>query len=87
MLESEGWEALQPELNMLSKSGRWEEMPVLIDDGMLVPSPRWIAQGGGLRRSRPIGGHVGFGVGFYTPYLISEENNPGNWLLRWLVRQ
>ena len=27
VLEVEGWEELQPELNTLSKSGRWEEMP------------------------------------------------------------
>ena len=35
VLEVEGWEDLQPELNRLSKSGRWEEMPALIDDTML----------------------------------------------------
>ena len=27
VLEAEGWQALQPELNGLSKSGRWDEMP------------------------------------------------------------
>ena len=48
VLECEGWEALQPELNALSKSGRWEEMPALIDDAMLaalaaVGSPRQVA--------------------------------------------
>ena len=35
VLEVEGWEDLQPELNRLSKSGRWEEMPATIDDTML----------------------------------------------------
>jgi probable F420-dependent oxidoreductase len=73
VLESEGWEALQPELNMLSKSGRWEEMPGLIDDGMLaalaaVGSPKEVASDVAGR----FGGHVDR-VGFYTPYLISEE--------------
>ena len=34
VLEVEGWEDLQPELNGLSKSGRWDEMPALIDDAM-----------------------------------------------------
>jgi alkanesulfonate monooxygenase SsuD/methylene tetrahydromethanopterin reductase-like flavin-dependent oxidoreductase (luciferase family) len=73
VLESEGWESLQPELNALSKSGRWDEMPGLIDDGMLaalaaVGSPKEVVSdivdrfGGCADR-----------VGFYTPYLISEE--------------
>ncbi len=73
VLESEGWEDLQPELNELSKSGRWDEMSGLIDDGMLatlaaVGSPREVALGITDR----FGGQVDR-VGFYTPYLISEE--------------
>ncbi len=48
VLEAEGWEQLQPELNMLSKSGRWEEMPRMVDDTMLetlaaVGSPKQVA--------------------------------------------
>lgn len=48
VLEVEGWEPLQPELNRLSKAGRWEEMPHMIDDTMLgtlaaVGSPKEIA--------------------------------------------
>ena len=35
VLEVEGWEALQPELNALSKAGRWAEMPGLVDDAMV----------------------------------------------------
>jgi probable F420-dependent oxidoreductase len=35
VLEAEGWEDLQPELNRLSKLGQWEEMGTLIDDTML----------------------------------------------------
>ena len=73
VLEAEGWEDLQPELNMLSKSGRWEEMPGLIDDTMLaalaaVGSPKEVA----LDIVERFGGLVDR-VGFYTPYLISEE--------------
>jgi probable F420-dependent oxidoreductase len=73
VLESEGWESLQPELNALSKSGRWDEMPGLIDDGMLaalaaVGSPKEVASDIAHR----FGGLVDR-VGFYTPYLISEE--------------
>ena len=72
VLESEGWEELQPELNGLSKSGRWEEMPGLIDDGMLsalaaVGTPKQVV----ADITRRFGGHVDR-VGFYTPYLISE---------------
>jgi probable F420-dependent oxidoreductase len=73
VLESEGWEALQPELNALSKSGRWDEMPGLIDDGMLaalaaVGSPKEVASDIADR----FGGRVDR-VGFYTPNLIGEE--------------
>lgn len=35
VLEAEGWQDLQPELNRLSKEGRWAEMGDLIDDTML----------------------------------------------------
>lgn len=35
VLETHGWENLQPQLNMMSKQGRWEEMGDLIDDEML----------------------------------------------------
>jgi probable F420-dependent oxidoreductase len=73
VLETGGWEALQPELHALSKSGRWDEMPRLIDDGMLaalaaVGSPKETASDIAAR----FGGHVDR-VGFYTPSLISEE--------------
>jgi probable F420-dependent oxidoreductase len=73
VLEAEGWEELQPELNGLSKSGRWDQMPGLIDDAMLgalaaVGSPREVASDIVGR----FGGQVDR-VGFYTPYLISEE--------------
>jgi probable F420-dependent oxidoreductase len=73
VLEAEGWEALQPELNRLSKSGRWDEMPGLIDDAMLgvlaaVGSPRDVASDIAGR----FAGQVDR-VGFYTPSLISDE--------------
>ena len=73
VLESEGWEDLQPELNELSKSGRWEEMPGLIDDVMLaalaaVGSPKEVA----LDIADRFGGKVDR-VGFYTPNVIGEE--------------
>lgn len=35
VLEVHGWADLQPELNALSKQGRWQEMGALIDDEML----------------------------------------------------
>jgi alkanesulfonate monooxygenase SsuD/methylene tetrahydromethanopterin reductase-like flavin-dependent oxidoreductase (luciferase family) len=35
VLEVHGWGDLQPELNALSKQGRWQEMGALIDDGVL----------------------------------------------------
>ncbi|MFE3259768.1 TIGR03617 family F420-dependent LLM class oxidoreductase [Nocardia sp. NPDC059229] len=35
VLEVEGWAELQPELNLLSKQGRWREMAGLIEDPMV----------------------------------------------------
>lgn len=35
VLDTHGWGDLQPELNALSKQGRWEEMARMIDDDML----------------------------------------------------
>lgn len=35
LLAAHGWEDLQPELNAMSKRGRWQEMGGLIDDEML----------------------------------------------------
>ncbi len=35
VLAAHGWEALHDELNILSRMGRWTEMPTLIDDHML----------------------------------------------------
>ena len=73
VLEAEGWGDLQPELNRLSKSGRWDEMPGLVDDGMLVAlaavgSPREVA----FDIANRFADHVDR-VGFYTPSLINEE--------------
>jgi probable F420-dependent oxidoreductase len=73
VLEAEGWESLQPELNRLSKTGRWVEMPALIDDTMLatlaaVGSPTDVATEIVAR----FGGQVDR-VGFYTPYLVADE--------------
>jgi probable F420-dependent oxidoreductase len=73
VLEVEGWQDLQPELNRLSKSGRWEEMPHMIDDTMLtrlaaVGSPKVVA----AEVAERFGGLVDR-VGFYTPYLVAEE--------------
>ena len=73
VLASEGWEDLQPALNSLSKSGRWDEMPALIDDRMLrtlaaVGSPKEVA----LDIAGRFAGRVDR-VAFYTPYAISEE--------------
>jgi alkanesulfonate monooxygenase SsuD/methylene tetrahydromethanopterin reductase-like flavin-dependent oxidoreductase (luciferase family) len=35
VLETHGWGDLQPELNALSKQGRWQDMGALIDDDVL----------------------------------------------------
>jgi alkanesulfonate monooxygenase SsuD/methylene tetrahydromethanopterin reductase-like flavin-dependent oxidoreductase (luciferase family) len=73
VLEVEGWEQVQPELNMLSKSGRWEEMPNMIDDTMLetlaaIGTPKQVAADV-LER---FGDEVDR-VAFYPPQALSHE--------------
>lgn len=73
VLEVEGWEDLQPELNAMTKSGRWDEMPGCIDDTMLatlaaVGSPAEVAAEVVSRF-----GELVDRVGFYTPYLVADE--------------
>ncbi|HEV3281346.1 MAG TPA: TIGR03617 family F420-dependent LLM class oxidoreductase [Acidimicrobiales bacterium] len=73
VLEVEGWEQVQPELNMLSKSGRWEEMPHMIDDAMLqtlaaVGTPKQVA----TEVLDRFGGEVDR-VAFYPPHELSHE--------------
>jgi probable F420-dependent oxidoreductase len=73
VLEEEGWQDLQPELNTLSKSGRWEEMPQMIDDTMLatlaaVGSPAQVADDVGRRFGDTVDR-----VAFYTPYVVADE--------------
>jgi probable F420-dependent oxidoreductase len=72
VLEEEGWEQVQPDLNMLSKSGRWKEMPHVIDDAMLqtlaaTGSPKQVAADV-LER---FGADVDR-VAFYTPHTLSH---------------
>ena len=73
VLEIEGWEAIQPELNTMSKSGRWAEMPGLLDDAMVstlaaVGSPADVAA-----QVRQRYGDQVERIGFYTPYAIGPE--------------
>lgn len=73
VLEVEGWEDMQPELNSLSKAGRWDEMPSRIDDTMLaslaaVGSPKEVA----ATIADRFGG-VAERVAFYAPYQVTED--------------
>jgi probable F420-dependent oxidoreductase len=73
VLEIEGWEAIQPELNAMSKSGRWAEMPGLLDDAMVstlavVGSPAEVAA-----QVRQRYGDQVERIAFYTPYAIVPE--------------
>jgi probable F420-dependent oxidoreductase len=68
VLELHGWGALQTELNVLSKEGRWEDMGTLIDDEILetfavVGEPEEI--GPELRKRY---GDVISRISFYAPY-------------------
>jgi probable F420-dependent oxidoreductase len=70
VLDAHGWGDLQPELNTLSKQGRWDEMSTLVDDEILTT----LAVCG---ETSAIGpeilsrfGDVADRVGFYLPYVI-----------------
>lgn len=73
VLEVEGWEHLQSSLNMLSKAGRWEEMPDLIDDALLqtvavVGTPKQVADAIVARFGDDVDR-----IAFYTPYALSPD--------------
>jgi len=76
VLELHGWEALQPELNALSKQGKWVEMGTLIDDEMLntfavVAEPDQLAP-----ELKKRFGDLITRIMFYAPY----QNDPDTWL-------
>jgi probable F420-dependent oxidoreductase len=68
VLDAEGWGDLQPELNALSKQGRWAEMGQAIDDTMLATLS---VQGSPAECAREIldrYGDVATRLAFYQPY-------------------
>jgi probable F420-dependent oxidoreductase len=77
VLEVHGWGDLQPELNTLSKQGKWVEMGKLIDDEILdafaVVSPPDRAAG---RLAARFGGLVDR-LSFYAPYQGDQETWTG----------
>lgn len=73
VLELHGWGDLHPELNRLSKEGRWQEMGELIDDDVLetfavVAEPDGVARGL-LDRY----GDLVQRISFYAPYQADPE--------------
>ena len=72
-LDAHGWGELQPELNLMTKTGRWAEMPQLIDDALLDTlcvrgTP---AEAGRLLRHRYAG--IADRVSLSVPYRIAPE--------------
>jgi probable F420-dependent oxidoreductase len=77
VLELHGWGDLQPQLNSLSKEGRWEEMGGLIDDEILetfavVGEPDRIAP-----ELKERYGDVISRISFYAPYRSDPERWKG----------
>jgi probable F420-dependent oxidoreductase len=73
VLDLHGWGDLQPELTRLSKEGRWDEMPALVDDEVLhafsvVGTPEEVARG---VRAKYAG--AADRLTFYTPYEVDAE--------------
>ncbi|MFN8050577.1 MAG: LLM class F420-dependent oxidoreductase [Acidimicrobiales bacterium] len=76
VLELHGWGDLQPELNRMSKEGKWKEMGDLIDDEILdtfavIAEPAGIAPAFTARF-----GDVVDRLSFYAPY----KSDPETWL-------
>lgn len=72
-LDTEGWGEVQPELNRMSKEGRWDEMTGLIDDEMLQTlavrgHPKDVAQ-----QVRARFGDLPDRVAFYLPYQFAPD--------------
>ena len=72
-MRSIGYEALQPELNALSKAGRWEEMTDLIDDRFLEAfavcgEPDEVAAGLKARY-----GSIATRLSIYAPYRLPDN--------------
>ncbi|MCU1351959.1 MAG: fgd 1 [Acidimicrobiales bacterium] len=73
VLDLHGWGDLHPELNTLSKQGRWAEMSALIDDTMLATIA---ARGTPTEVAADITDRFGGGVtdlAFYLPYAADDE--------------
>ena len=73
MLDLHGWGELQPQLNALSKQGKWQEMGTLIDDDVLdafavIAGPDTLAD-----RIRDRYGDVIDRLSFYAPYRHDRE--------------
>jgi probable F420-dependent oxidoreductase len=73
VLDAHGYGDLQPELNRLTKEGRWEAMPALIDDTLLdtIAVRGTPAQVGAGIAARCAG--VADRVGFYFPYRVDPS--------------
>jgi probable F420-dependent oxidoreductase len=73
-LDAHGWGELQTELNTLSKQGRWDEMPALIDDDIVnalavCGEPATIG-----KRVRERYGGLADRISFSMPYDVSPES-------------
>lgn len=72
VLEAHGWGDLQPELNAMTKAGRWDEIARLIDDEVLSTLA---VRGTPGEVAAEL--HTRFGgadrLGFYTPYNVPDD--------------
>lgn len=73
VLEAEGWGDLQPELQALTREGRWDELPGRIDDTMLgTLAVRGTPAECAAAVHRRFAGRVD-DVGFYLPYEVPAD--------------
>ncbi|MCW2689841.1 MAG: F420-dependent oxidoreductase, partial [Mycobacterium sp.] len=74
VLEVHGWEDLQPDLNAMSKQGRWREMAELIDDEMLHTVAACGSPGDVAKHIRDRVDGVSDRIGLYQPGPIAAES-------------
>ena len=73
VLDVEGWGDLQPELNAMSKQGRWQDMGGLIDDTVVRTLAVWGSPAECAVQLRARVADLADRVAFYLPYRASSE--------------
>ena len=74
VLDTHGWGDLQPQLRTLTREGRWDELPSLVDDEVLATiAVRGTPAEAAAELHRRFGGGAVDRVAVYAPYALPDE--------------